>query len=55
MRSIIEEMWHGNIVPIEGITPPTAEETQLVELIDRNRSKLLDRLSNCMVDSGFLF
>lgn len=45
MRSILEEMWYGNIVPIEGITPSTAEEAELVELIDRNRSKLLERLT----------
>lgn len=36
---------YGNIVPIESIIPPTAKETELVELIDRNRSKLFDRLT----------
>lgn len=45
IRSILEEIWYGNIVPIESITPPAAEEAELVDLIDRNRSKLLDRLT----------
>ena len=40
---------YGNIVPIENIILPTAKEIKLVELIDRNRSKLFDRLTTVVI------
>ena len=45
MKSIIEELWYGNIVPMERITPETAEQKELVGLVERNREKLLDSLT----------
>ena len=45
MRSIIEELWYGNVVPMERITPETAEQKKLIDLVERNREKLIDSLT----------
>ena len=45
MKSILEELWYGNVVPMERITPETAEQKKLIDLVERNREKLIDSLT----------
>ena len=45
MKSIIEELWYGNAIPMESIIPPTTQEEELSRLMECNRTKLLDSLT----------
>lgn len=46
MKSIIEELWYGNVVSIDDIAAPNPDERELVALMDCNRNKLLEKLTD---------
>ena len=46
MKSIIEELWYGNVVSIDDITTSNLEERELIALRDRNRNKLLEKFTD---------
>ena len=59
MKSIINELWHGNIVPQEDSRNNTKEMKELLKLVARNREELdgtltdkqketLEKFEDCM-------
>ncbi len=43
---ILEELWYGNIVPIERVIPPKSRTAHLINLIVRNEEELMPLLSD---------
>ncbi len=50
MRNIIDELWYGNICPVEHSGRDTAEVVELVELINTNRERLCESLTEAQVE-----
>ena len=46
MRSILEELWYGNIEPAEYDISPSKEYKELLQLISRNEDKLLATMTD---------
>ena len=49
-RNILEEFWYGNLEPSEYDTSPSTEYKELLQLISRNKEKLLANMTDTQKD-----